>query len=297
MRFTPVIKTLLIINIVFFAIECIAGRLFAPAGGTDWFSAFNALYPIGDSNFHFYEYLTYMFIHGDFWHLFFNMWQLIIFGCAVEQIYGPKRTAIYYILCGVGSAVAHQLCAFVGLIPPSVVLGASGAIYGVMAAAAFNFPDAKMFIIPFPFPIKLKWLVAGFCAYDLFSGLQSRDGVAHFAHLGGLVVGLIILVIWKYMDSGRSYSSQNTWTSSHTYDSYDKGTDSSILDKVKGAFKKKPKMTIVKNAGSRQADYEYNERKKAHNDEIDRILDKVRSGGFENLTEEEKRTLFDASKR
>lgn len=297
MRITPVIKTLLIINIVFFAIECIAGAMFTSVGGTDWFSAFNALYPVGSPNFQIYQFLTYMFIHADFWHLFFNMWQLMIFGPAIEQIYGPKRTAIYYVLCGIGSAVAHQLCAYFGIIDYSLVVGASGAIYGMMGAAAFNFPNAKMFIIPFPFPIKLKWLVAGFCAYDLFEGIQGTDNVAHFAHLGGLAVGLILMLVYKYMDSHKSYSTRNAWTTSNTYDSYDKGSDSSIIDKMKGAFKSKPKMTVVKNSGERQADYEYNERKKAHNDEIDRILDKVRQGGFENLTEEEKRTLFDASKR
>lgn len=295
MKITPVIKVLLIINLVFFGIEKLAGMM----SGYDWFTAFNALYPIGDPNFSIYQYITYMFIHADFWHIFFNMWQLMIFGPAIEQIYGTKRTAIYYLLCGIGSAVAHQICASIGIIHPSIVIGASGAIYGVMAAAAFNFPDARLFIIPFPFPIKLKWLVVAFCAYDLFSGLQGIDGVAHFAHLGGLVVGLIILFIWKAMDA-RGYSrsnSRNTWTSSNTYSNgYDKGE--SMVDKVKKAFSgDKPKMTVVKNAGDHAADYEYNERKRMHNEEIDRILDKVRTGGFENLTEEEKRTLFDASKR
>lgn len=297
MKITPVIKVLLIINLVFFGIECIAGMAFAGVGGTDWFTAFNALYPIGHSNFMPYQYLTYMFIHGNFWHLFFNMWQLMIFGPAIEQVYGPKRTAVYYVLCGLGSAAANQLCSLFGIINPSVVIGASGAIYGIMAAAAFNFPDAKMFIIPFPFPIKLKWLVVAFCAYDLFSGIQGTDGIAHFAHLGGLAVGLLILLFWKWRDKNRSYSTGGYWTSSTSYSGYDKGGGSSFTNKVKEAFKKKPKMTVVKNAGERSSDYEYNERKKAHNAEIDRILDKVRKGGFENLTEEEKRTLFDASKR
>lgn len=296
MRFTPVIKILLIVNVVFFAIECIAGYMFQSVGGGDWFSAFNALYPINDPNFHVYEYLTYMFIHADFWHLFFNMWQLMIFGCAVEQVYGPKRMTIYYLLCGVGSAVAHQACAALGIIPPSLVVGASGAIYGVMIAAAFNFPDAKLFIIPFPFPIKLKWLVLGFCAYDLYSGLMTMDGVAHFAHLGGAVMGAVILLVWKILDA-KTGGSNDYWQSSSSYGSYDKGSGSSVVDKVKGVFTRKPKMTVVNNPNNRQADYEYNEQKKARNEEIDRILDKIRQSGFENLTEEEKRTLFDASKR
>lgn len=301
MKITPVIKVLLIINIVFFGIEVFAEKV----NGHDWFTAFNALYPIGDSNFRIYQYLTYMFIHGNFSHIFFNMWQLMIFGPAIEQIYGTKRTALYYILCGIGSAAAHQLCSAIGIMYPSIVIGASGAIYGVMAAAAYNFPDARLFIIPFPFPIKLKWLVAAFCAYDLYSGLLSSDGVAHFAHLGGLAMGLIILFIWKAMDAQKMKSgNRGGWTSSSTYssgyNSYSKGYDKgdSVMEKVKKVFSSdKPTMNVVKNAGSRAADYEYNERKRAHNEEIDRILDKVRTGGFESLTEDEKRTLFDASKR
>ncbi len=297
MKITPVIKVLLIINLVFFAIEWIAGMMMHTSAGNDWFTAFNALYPIDHPEFRPYQYITYMFIHGGFWHLFFNMWQLMLFGPAIEQIYGPKRTAIFYILCGIGSAAANQICSYFGIIPPALVIGASGAIYGILAAAALNFPNAKLFIIPFPFPIKLKWLVACFAAYDLFEGLALSDNVAHFAHLGGLFVGLAIILFWKYWDENHKTSSNGYWTSSNSYSSYDKGGDSSVMDKMKEKFKKKPKMTVVKNAGDHQADYEYNERKKAHNEEIDRILDKVRTGGFENLTEEEKRTLFDASKR
>ena len=295
MRFTPVIKILLIINLVFFIMSLIIEKMF----GYDWFTTFNALYPFNDPHFEIYQYFTYMFMHGSFWHLFFNMWQLIIFGCAVEQIYGTKRFAVFYLLCGIGSAVAHQVMAYFGIIPPSPVVGASGAIYGVMGAAAFNFPNAKMFIIPFPFPIKLKWLVAGFAAYDLYSGISMSDGVAHFAHLGGLLVGLIIIFFWRYKDTHRKSSPEGYWTYSDTHSSYDRGSRSSISDKVKNVFSghKGPKMTVVKNAGDRKADYEYNERKRVHNEEIDRILDKVRKGGFENLTEDEKRTLFDASKK
>lgn len=292
MKITPVIKTLLIINLVFFLIGCATEML----SGFDWFTAFNALYPVGSSNFVFYQYLTYMFVHANFWHLFFNMWQLMIFGPAIEQVYGSKRTAFYYVLCGLGSAATHQICALLGIIDYSIVLGASGAIYGIMAAAAFNFPNAQMFIIPIPFPIKLKWLVAAFCAYDLFAGLQGTDKTAHFAHLGGLAVGLAILLFWKWWDKNH-VQTNDYWTSSSSSSSYDKGKKSSFVDKMKESFKKKPKMTIVKNSGERQADYEYNERKKAHNEEIDRILDKVRKGGFESLSEDEKRTLFDASKR
>ncbi len=298
MQLTPVVKTLLIINIVFYGIQVVSGLL----TGSEYFTSLNALYPFGYDRLMPHQYLTYMFIHGGFLHLFFNMWQLLIFGPAIEQTYGPKRFAIYYLLCGIGSAFAHQLCTLVGIMGPHPVVGASGALYGVMVAAAFNFPNAKLFIIPFPFPIKLKWLVVGFAAYDLYSGTRGGDDVAHFAHLGGLVVGLIILLIWKYMDARRPHFSGNTyWThASSSYDSYDKGSGERMSERFKNAFglgKKKPKMDVTYGSGDRAADYAYNQRKKERNEEIDRILDKVRIGGFDNLTEEEKKTLFDASKR
>lgn len=300
MQLTPVAKTILIINLVFFVIQYLAEGL----TGSDWFTNMNALYAFGDPRLLPHQYITYMFLHSGFWHLFFNMWQLVIFGGAVEQTYGPKRFAIYYLLCGIGSALANQLCSYFGIIYPAAVIGASGALYGVMVAAAFNFPNVKMYIWPIIFfPIKLKWLVAGFALLDLSNGLKGGDNVAHFAHLGGLFVGLIILLWWRYSDKRRSHFSGNTyWThASSTYDTYDKGDQSSFADKVKSAFgmgkeKKKADMHVV-NGGSHTANYEYNQRRKQRNEEIDRILDKVRTGGFDNLTEDEKRTLFDASKR
>lgn len=297
MKLSPVVKIILIINCVFFGIEYLASVTSGSRVGYEWFSLINALYPIGSASLLPHQYLSYMFIHGSFMHLFFNMWQLLIFGSAVEQIYGSKRFALYYLLCGIGSALANQMCALLGIISSSLVVGASGAIYGVMAAAAFNFPNARMFIIPFPFPIKLKWLVVAFTVYDFYSGVFSSDGVAHFAHLGGLIVGLIILFVWKKMDSrpSRRYGNYHSSSYAHT-GGYDKGSES-MTDKIRKAFSSKPKMTVVQGSGDRQQDYEYNERRRQHNEEIDRILDKVRKGGFESLTEEEKRTLFDASRR
>ena len=137
MRMTPAVKVILIINIVLYALAYWFTPMVPLDGHTDWFLNFNALHPIGGSGFAIYQYLTYMFMHGGWWHLFFNMWSLMIFGNAVEQQVGTKRFVWYYLLCGIGAALVNQFMTWVGIINPAQLVGASGAIYGVMAAAAF----------------------------------------------------------------------------------------------------------------------------------------------------------------
>ena len=297
MRITPAVKIILIVNLVFFALSELITPMFPLGGYTDWFTAFNALHPIGSSNFAVYQYVTYMFMHGGWMHLFFNMWSLMIFGNSVEMQVGTKRFVYYYFICGVGSALINQLMSFLGIIPPSILVGASGAIYGVMAAAAYYFPNAKLFIIPIPFPVKLRNLVIFYTVFEMYNGVMSCDGVAHFAHLGGILVGAVILIIWKRMD--RASYRRSGWDSSYTHGSssnYDKCE--SMIDRLKRMFKRerKPKMTVHSVREANYQDHEYNRRKMERREEIDRILDKIRQSGYQNLSEEEKRTLFDASK-
>lgn len=297
MRITPAVKIILVANLVFFALSELITPMFPLGGYTDWFTAFNALHPIGSSNFAVYQYVTYMFMHGGWMHLFFNMWSLMIFGNSVEMQVGTKRFVYYYLICGVGSALINQLMSFLGIIPPSILVGASGAIYGVMAAAAYYFPNAKLFIIPIPFPVKLRNLVIFYTVFEMYNGVMSSDGVAHFAHLGGILVGAVILIIWKRMD--RASYRRSGWDSGYTHgsnSSYDKGE--SLIDRLKRTFKRerKPKMTVHSVRETNYQDHEYNRRKMERREEIDRILDKIRQSGYQNLSEEEKRTLFDASK-
>ena len=178
MRITPAVKIILIVNLVFFALSELITPMFPLGGYTDWFTAFNALHPIGSSNFAVYQYVTYMFMHGGWMHLFFNMWSLMIFGNSVEMQVGTKRFVYYYLICGVGSALINQLMSFLGIIPPSILVGASGAIYGVMAAAAYYFPNAKLFIIPIPFPVKLRNLVIFYTVFEMYNGVMSSFFVA-----------------------------------------------------------------------------------------------------------------------
>ncbi|MBQ6965241.1 MAG: rhomboid family intramembrane serine protease [Bacteroidaceae bacterium] len=296
---TPAVKVILIVNIVFYVLTYWITPLFPLDGHSDWFLNFNALHPIGTGRFALHQYITYMFMHGGWWHLFFNMWSLMIFGNAVEQQVSTKRFVYYYLLCGVGSALINQLCTLMGIIYPAQLVGASGAIYGVMAAAAFFFPNAKLFIIPIPFPIKLKYLVGFYTLVEMFLGITSVDGVAHFAHLGGILVGIVILFLWRAQEKKRSRGDMgNYWTTSTGYNThYDK--EEGWWDKVKKFFvgKRQPKMRVTNVRETNYEDHAYNERKRQESDEIDKILDKIRKNGYQNLSDIEKATLFNASKR
>lgn len=293
MNIPPIVKNLLLINIVAY----IADIAFESFLGIS-LSSICRLYYIGSANFSPYQIITYMFMHGSFTHLFFNMFALWMFGRIMEQVWGGRRFLIYYIFCGIGAAITQELFQLLGFISPyAMTIGASGAVYGILLAFGMTFPNERLFIIPIPFPIKAKYFVMIYTVIELYEGMTSMDGVAHFAHLGGMLFGFILIMIWRnkkrrgYFREGESF-----WTSS-TYDNYE--SDSSVFDKLKGAFKGKksnePKMTIT--YGENQKDYEYNARKKAENEEIDRILDKVRKSGYTSLTNEEKEKLFDASKK
>lgn len=293
----PVVKTLLIINVVVFALS----ELLRLAGIIE-LEAFCALFYFKSPLFLPFQFVTYMFMHGGFSHLFFNMFALWMFGNTIERYWGSKYFLIYYMVCGIGAGIIQEIGQMLGFINPgAMTIGASGAVYGVLLAFGMTFPNEKIFIIPIPIPLKAKYFVMIYVAIELFLGSSSNDNVAHYAHLGGMLFGLILILYWKARAKKRAAStSYNTWTSSSTTNTYDKGKGG-MFGGLKNAFggEKKPKMKVTYTSPSteRERDYEYNARKKSEAEEIDRILDKVRQNGYTNLTDEEKRKLFDASKR
>ena len=267
----PVIKTLLLLNVAAYIID----SLMASTMGIQLASIFG-LYYVGHPSFHLYQLLTYMFMHEGFTHLFFNMFALWMFGRIMEMTWGARRFIIYYIICGIGAALVQEMGQAFDIISPyAMTIGASGAVYGILLAFGMIFPNERLFIIPIPFPIKAKWFVCLYAAIEIIEGISSTDGVAHFAHLGGMLFGLLLILYWKKQSQhSRVNFGGNFWTQTVS----------------------KPKMHVSYN-GKHVADYEYNAQQKARNDEVDRILDKVRQGGYQSLTESEKQTLFDASKR
>ncbi|MBP3764118.1 MAG: rhomboid family intramembrane serine protease [Bacteroidales bacterium] len=136
--------------------------------------------------------LTYMFMHANVSHLFFNMFALWMFGNTMENLWGTKRFLIYYLACGLGAGLL-SLC-----IPgATLTVGASGAVYGLLLAFGMTFPNEYIYLY-FLMPIKAKWFVIGYAAIELIQGVfYSYDGVAHFAHLGGMLVGLLLILWWR----------------------------------------------------------------------------------------------------
>lgn len=159
-----------------------------------------------------WQILTHMFMHGGFWHLFFNMYSLLMFGSILERSLGPKKYLIFYFVTGLGAVALHtgvewlQARVFIAngiaqayqqlLVTPT--LGASGAIYGVLIGFAMLYPQARLTLIFPPIPMTAKWLVIIFAAIELFSGINGiQDGVAHFAHLGGMLFGWLLIRWWR----------------------------------------------------------------------------------------------------
>ena len=183
-RTTPVVLNLIIINALVYVAQLVLDK---SIGLTNIL----ALYSYNSEYFRPYQLVTHMFAHSPsmFFHILFNMYALWMFGSVLERVWGPKRFLIFYMVCGLAAGVAQMM-----LVKDGAAVGASGAIMGLLAAFAYLFPNTKFFILPFPFPIKAKYMVAILAAIDLFGGFHpgNADNVAHFAHLGGMVMGFIL---------------------------------------------------------------------------------------------------------
>jgi len=212
-----VVKHLLIINALMYLATVTLVRLKIGGNAID-LSDYLGLHFFKASDFRIYQLFTYMFMHGNFAHLFFNMFALWMFGNTIENIWGSKRFLYFYLVCGIGAGLCQELVQYIqystSLAQYSTVnmdghivtmdtylnmlttVGASGAIYGLLLAFGMLFPDSRIYLY-FLFPIKAKWFVIGYAVVELISGLGGGDNVAHFAHLGGMLFGLILILIWK----------------------------------------------------------------------------------------------------
>lgn len=181
MRMTPAVKNLILANVAVFV-----GQMLLP----QFINAriFGLVPQAVVGSFSIWQLVTYMFLHGDFWHIFFNMFILWMFGIRMEGTWGTQEFLKYYFLTGVAAGVANVFWNFGSPIP---TIGASGAIYGVLAAYALFYPDEPIYLY-FLFPIKAKYLVLIFAVIEFLSA-YSQDGIAHIAHLGGMVAGFFYI--------------------------------------------------------------------------------------------------------
>ena len=198
-RFPPVVKNLIIINVLVWIAQLIYDK--------QWGLTLKiGLWPVNTPFFEPYQLLTHMFAHASydgnnniiFFHILFNMFGLYMFGRILENIWGPKRFLFFYLACGIGAAGAHLLMQYL-LGTFSFAVGASGAVMGIFIAFGYLFPNTELMIIPIPVPIKAKWLVLFYVLIDLFGGIGqiAGDDIAHFAHLGGALTGFLIVFFWN----------------------------------------------------------------------------------------------------
>lgn len=182
-----VVKYILIINVALFAL-----KNFIPALELDrWLD----LFPVGNENFKPHQFITYMFMHASLSHIFFNMLAVYMFGSILEGIWGSKRFLNFYMLCGLGAAALQVIINQMNQ-DYAILLGASGSVFGLLVAFAMMFPNTELNIY-FVIPIKAKYFVVIYGLYELFASFNSHDNIGHVAHIGGLITGVIIMLIWK----------------------------------------------------------------------------------------------------
>lgn len=308
-----VTKNLLVLNVLAF----LAAQVLYSMGVADLNGIFGLHFFLAP-DFGVYQLVTYMFMHGGWSHLFFNMFALWMFGCIVERTWGARKFLFYYMVCGIGAGLFQEAAQFVqfymiaaenldhftlsqtmlvahanaSLLNAWTTVGASGAIYGILLAFGILYPEERMFIFPLPVPIKAKWFVVGYAAIELFMALSTTgDGVAHLAHLGGMAFGFMLIRYWR-RHPGAGYNSRG---GQQFFDSLRSSWE-------RHSHRKAQSGTTWRNNDSRQSaksnpDWDYNARRHAEQAEIDRILDKIRRNGYDSLTREEKQTLFDASNK
>ncbi len=308
-------KCLLLINITAYLllviVENLTLRSASPVDLNDIFGLHFFLAP----DFRFYQLVTYMFMHGGIMHLFFNMFALWMFGCVVENVWGARKFLFYYIVCGIGAGLfqeAAQFFEFIMMCEEQIpgfsmsdilavahnsaqilnawaTVGASGAVYAILLAFGMIFPEQRIFIFPLPIPIKAKWFVIMYAAIELLSALgSSGDGVAHVAHLGGMIFGFFLIRYWTN-HPGAGYGTHG-------------GNDFFTRFRQRGRFRhgngnfNGGSGSHYGHTTSSNPDWDYNARMNERQKRIDHILDKIRKSGYDSLTDDEKQELFDGGR-
>lgn len=210
-----VTRNLIILNSIVLLAEWVLPRI-----GIDLVHLLGMHY-IGAPSFGVWQLVTYMFLHdpSGIGHLFFNMFALFMFGSVIERTWGERRYLLYYFVTGVGAGLVQQLVWHLSMTPalmPYVdylnTIGASGAVFGILLAFGMMYPNVPMYIMFIPIPIKAKWVVLGYGVIELLTGVAgTSDGVAHFAHLGGMLFGLIMILMWRRMDRVKKSRQNEDW--------------------------------------------------------------------------------------
>ena len=185
-RITATNKAIVGVNVVIFLLPLLGIGL----------GAF-ALWPLQTGLFRPWQVLTYGFLHDGWLHIFFNMFAVLMFGSAVEQLFGARRYLVYYLLCIVGAALMHMIVTTAANLPLAPMVGASGGVFGLLLAFGMAYPRRELIIFPIPVPIQAWLAVTLYGAMELYLGVtRTASGVAHFAHLGGMATGFVLFRYW-----------------------------------------------------------------------------------------------------
>ncbi|MDZ4745701.1 MAG: rhomboid family intramembrane serine protease [bacterium] len=294
LNFPPVIKFLLITNIAVFALLNLVGGLTyeGEASLSTITMRYFALLPF-DLGFLPWQLVSYQFMHTGFLHLLFNMFALWMFGVEIENLWGSRKFAVYYILCGIGAGIAHLVVA--PMLSPILgpTIGASGSIMGVLLAFGMTFPTRPILMFPIFFPIPAKYFVMIYAAIDLFNGLmRSNSGVAHFAHLGGALAGFLLIKfgasLFDWIDRRAASRGERTFARTPEpqnveYREVPRDRQAPVaLHRIPSS--EAPARFVIDGEGVSQ-------------EAIDEILDKISQHGYHSLSEKEKRILFEVSKQ
>ena len=306
---SPITRNLLIANVVCYLLQLLAGSLHIDL--TDLFG----LHFVLADDFRVWQLVSYMFLHGSLTHLFFNMFSLWMFGGLIERTLGAKRFLTYWMVCGIGAGICQEFWQtgqyFVeGLNNYPMVntgsaiismgdylnlwttIGASGACYGVLLAFGMLFPNERIMLLLPPIPMKAKYFVAGYAAIELISAYASNDNVAHFAHLGGMLFGWLLLRYWRTSRNRRPAA--NGWTRWN-----EPPRTPSLWERITSRLRNRrtEQPGNAHHTATRQNDYDYNIRRRQEEQRMDELLDKIRQSGYDSLTQEEKQELFRISRR
>ena len=186
-RITPTNRAIILANVGVFALQWLNVNL-----------GMFALWPLQTGLFRPWQLLTYGFLHGGWLHIFFNMFAVFMFGSAVEQLFGARRYLVYYLVCMVGAALMQLIVVSAANLPPAPVVGASGAVFGLLLAYGMAYPRRELIIFPIPVPIQAWLAVTIYGALELYLGVTgTASGIAHFAHLGGMATGFVLIRYWQ----------------------------------------------------------------------------------------------------
>lgn len=327
-----VTRNLLFINIIIFMVQQVISQR-----TEDVLTHYFGLHFYMAEDFRIWQLVTYMFLHGSWQHVLLNMFSLWMFGRIIENTMGQQRFLIYYFVCGIGAGLCQELwqtgefffkqlylhdMVYIEntVIPMSdylnlwVTIGASGACYGVLLAFGMTFPNDRIMLLIPPIPMKAKYFVIFYALIEVWSAFSSNGNIAHFAHLGGMLFGFLLILHWRKKErrgsQGFSWGSYGGNRNTHS-------KSGGVLQNIRTAFQRfgaaieegvrsffgvnNKNDGYDRNSNSRHRysnpDHEYNARKRAQQERIDEILDKVRRSGYASLTEDEKRELFDNSNR